>query len=378
MAGWYLRRGEKVIGPIKVDKLKESVAAGKLLPTDQLAKDAAGPWTTAGKTKLFAVEQIPPPAPAAPSKTTIVPQALRRSKRALWVVGSIAILTVVSAAIFSILSADDPEPAVAETVVPEPTASEPIAPKPTAQQPKPFEYKILSEEWGSRRVTVEAQVADDVAPTVTEADLESLVSVFMEKYNGEPFNIFFYTETPLVQAWGSISHSPYSTVGEKVDCSIHDYAFDFGPWYFPDRIDRNTKWHKLVWLTLPMVNKIINGATQFHWEVTNRSANEVYFDSKQAPLGAMKDDMSLSPQTWGISTYDSDVPRFVRLVESSLNYLDYEFSQRIVGKLNSVIGSQKYLNGEKTHWEWTIDRLEVTYHHTDGVRDTITIMQTEP
>lgn len=72
MAGWYVRRGEKVIGPIEVDKLKESVAAGKLLPTDQLAKDVAGPWTEASKTKLFAAEPLPKP-----QTNAIVPQAER-------------------------------------------------------------------------------------------------------------------------------------------------------------------------------------------------------------------------------------------------------------------------------------------------------------
>jgi len=181
----------------------------------------------------------------------------------------------------------------------------------------------------------------------------------------------------LFLSWGVISHIPYTTVGDKVECDIHKHAFEFGPWYFPDRIDPHTKWHELVWLTLPAVNKIVNGATQFHWKVTSRSANEVYFDSKQSPFGAMKDKMNLSPQTWDISTYDGDVPRFVRLVESSLNHLDYDFSQKIVGKLNSVIGSQEYLNGDKTYWTWMIDRLEVTFHHYNR-SDTINIMQTRP
>jgi hypothetical protein len=53
-AGYYIRRGDKVIGPADLAKLKEAVAAGTLLPTDQLAKDAAGPWTEAGRTTLFA------------------------------------------------------------------------------------------------------------------------------------------------------------------------------------------------------------------------------------------------------------------------------------------------------------------------------------
>jgi GYF domain 2 len=38
MAGWYVRRGENVIGPIDQAKLKELAADGRLLPTDQLAK----------------------------------------------------------------------------------------------------------------------------------------------------------------------------------------------------------------------------------------------------------------------------------------------------------------------------------------------------
>jgi len=80
MAGWYVRRGEKVIGPVDLAKLKESAAAGMLLPTDQLAKDVAGPWTEASRTTLFAKkegEPSPPPPQQAPPQ-----QALTKVKNA--------------------------------------------------------------------------------------------------------------------------------------------------------------------------------------------------------------------------------------------------------------------------------------------------------
>ncbi len=253
-------------------------------------------------------------------------------------------------------------------------------PKP-AVPPKPFEYKILNEEWCDtivgRAVIVEIEVIDEVAPTVTEADLESLVPVFMEKYNGGSFRIVFYAETPLIQPWGVINHTPHNTLGETLSCNIYEYAFEFGPWYFPEKIDPNEEWHELVWLTLPMVNKIVNNATQYEWDIKSRSANDVYFKPKRSTLGSLDDGMSLDPQTWEISSYDGDVPGFVRLVESSLNYLDYDLSQNVVGKLNSVIGSQEYLRGDKHFWTWKIDRREVTFNHFDS-QDSLTIMQTQP
>jgi len=74
MAGWYIRRGEQVIGPAGLAKLKELVADGRLLPTDQLAKDPGGPWTEAGQTTLFA----PPPGtnvmPPAPRQRSLAPK----------------------------------------------------------------------------------------------------------------------------------------------------------------------------------------------------------------------------------------------------------------------------------------------------------------
>ena len=70
MAGWYVRRDEKVVGPVDLAKLRESVATGMLLPTDQLAKDAAGPWTEASRTILFAKK------PTEPSSLEPTPQAL--------------------------------------------------------------------------------------------------------------------------------------------------------------------------------------------------------------------------------------------------------------------------------------------------------------
>ena len=73
MAGWYVRRGEKVIGPVDLARLRESVAAGKLLPTDQLAKDAAGPWTEARRTRLFAKKPVEPPR-LEPTPQALVPK----------------------------------------------------------------------------------------------------------------------------------------------------------------------------------------------------------------------------------------------------------------------------------------------------------------
>jgi hypothetical protein len=143
----------------------------------------------------------------------------------------------------------------------EPKAAEPIVAEktePEASGAFAFEYKILSEETSEglrgETVRVEAQVADDVAPKVTKADLESLAPVFMEKYGGKPFWVYFYTVTPLTSPWANIIHNPQSSASEKLECSINDYALEFGPWYFPDRIDPKTKWHEIVWLTLPMAN----------------------------------------------------------------------------------------------------------------------------
>jgi hypothetical protein len=388
MAGWYVKRGGSVTGPIETDSLKGFVASGKLLPTDQIAKDVAGPWSTAGKTKLFATLPSPEPPPAE-WVTVVTPERVaeatrKSSKGNLWIAGSVALIAVVTSVGAFALSKGEPAPAKVEAAVDEPLFKpEPIAANesdPIKEFSKPFEFKILSEEWSDgfdgKAVRVAAEVADDVAPNVTKADLESLVPSLMEKYGGAPFQVLFYTKTPLINAWGAINYTP-EPMGKGAECQILDFALEFGPWYFPDKIDRDTKWHELVWITLPMANKIVNGATQYHWEVASRSANDVYFDSEERPFGAMKDTMRLSPQTWEICTYDGDVPRFVRLVESSLNHLDYDLSQDIVGKLNSVIGSQEYLHGDKTNWTWMIGRREVSYNHFDK-NDIITIMQTAP
>jgi hypothetical protein len=84
MAGWYIRRGEKIVGPVELPKLQELVAAGRLLLTDELAKDVAGPWKEAGRTTLFAppkqftattstAEQPPPPASLVPKQEAPLP-----------------------------------------------------------------------------------------------------------------------------------------------------------------------------------------------------------------------------------------------------------------------------------------------------------------
>ena len=305
-----------------------------------------------------------------------------QSNRAVRAFGSMAFLAVAVVAGLLLLSLGESNPPITESPIVESPVQQPETPEPaTTEQASPFEFKVLNETWTegvrNKSVKVEVQVADDVAPTVTEADLKAMAPIFMKKYGGAPFGIYFSTVTPLSQPWGRINYNPHTRVGDVLEVDIMEYAFEFGPWYFPDKIDRNTKWHEIVWLTLPKVNKIVNGATEYQWEITSRSANNVSFESKVSPIGKMKDHMRLSPQTWEISTYDGDVPRFVRSVESSLNHLDLELSENIVGKLNSVIGVQAFLTGEKSNWTWMIGRLEVTYFHYEN-SDMVTIIQSMP
>lgn len=54
MAGWYIQRGEKIVGPVDLQKLRELVGNGRVLPTDNLSTDITGPWNEAGRTDLFA------------------------------------------------------------------------------------------------------------------------------------------------------------------------------------------------------------------------------------------------------------------------------------------------------------------------------------
>jgi Flp pilus assembly protein TadD len=47
MAGsYFIKRGEKVIGPMSPDALKERISDGKIRETDQVAKASTGPWKT--------------------------------------------------------------------------------------------------------------------------------------------------------------------------------------------------------------------------------------------------------------------------------------------------------------------------------------------
>ncbi len=67
MGGWYVRRGEQIMGPRPSEQLKAWAAEGKLLATDEISREQAGPWTAVAKTKLAAdlpQHKLPPPRPA--------------------------------------------------------------------------------------------------------------------------------------------------------------------------------------------------------------------------------------------------------------------------------------------------------------------------
>lgn len=44
----YIRRGEKVIGPITPEKLRQNIDRGNIVATDQMASSAEGPWQPVG------------------------------------------------------------------------------------------------------------------------------------------------------------------------------------------------------------------------------------------------------------------------------------------------------------------------------------------
>lgn len=72
MANWYVRRGEKVVGPVDGERLKDLAKEGKVLPTDLLAADVSGPWTQASRTSIFSKQ--PPELPVA-AQTELAPTA---------------------------------------------------------------------------------------------------------------------------------------------------------------------------------------------------------------------------------------------------------------------------------------------------------------
>lgn len=48
---WFVRRGEKIVGPLTGAKLKELGQAKRIAPTDQVGNSSNGPWSTASNVK---------------------------------------------------------------------------------------------------------------------------------------------------------------------------------------------------------------------------------------------------------------------------------------------------------------------------------------
>jgi hypothetical protein len=53
---YFVRRGEKVVGPVSIAKIRRMAAEGRIQPTDQLGKHPGGPWAPASRAKgLFPI-----------------------------------------------------------------------------------------------------------------------------------------------------------------------------------------------------------------------------------------------------------------------------------------------------------------------------------
>lgn len=86
MAGFYVRRGEKVVGPFKASDLRSFLAAGKISAEDQIAKDPAGPWHLIAKTNI--AEKPPAQVPAvirspAVGEIATIPQTVEQPRKSL-------------------------------------------------------------------------------------------------------------------------------------------------------------------------------------------------------------------------------------------------------------------------------------------------------
>jgi hypothetical protein len=83
---WFVRRGEKVFGPVDSAKLKSLAASGQINESTQVAQQAIGPWVNASKIRgLFTASQsaaespgpanpLPPPTPAETAPTVAKPK----------------------------------------------------------------------------------------------------------------------------------------------------------------------------------------------------------------------------------------------------------------------------------------------------------------
>lgn len=70
MSEWYLKRGEKEIGPIDSKQLRQMAAQNKVRPTDYIRQGADGKWTTVSHVKgLFA--DSAPLSPSAPTPIAV-------------------------------------------------------------------------------------------------------------------------------------------------------------------------------------------------------------------------------------------------------------------------------------------------------------------
>jgi hypothetical protein len=74
MAQWYIRRGDTVAGPIDLAKLRELIANGQVLASDEVGPNSDGPWTAARRTPLFVKQASESPANPEPAS----PKAVRR------------------------------------------------------------------------------------------------------------------------------------------------------------------------------------------------------------------------------------------------------------------------------------------------------------
>ena len=105
MAGFFVRRGSKTIGPVSSSRLRALVTSGKIQRSDQIGNSEDGPWQLAGEVSGLFTDSTTPafgPAPTDPPVATI--GGGRSTTTRLLVFGGVAIAVLCSVVAITVVA----------------------------------------------------------------------------------------------------------------------------------------------------------------------------------------------------------------------------------------------------------------------------------
>jgi hypothetical protein len=154
------------------------------------------------------------------------------------------------------------------------------------------------------QTVLELETTNEVAKQANEGDLRTLWEYLSPKLGNRRVFIRLSTPVPGVSPWGIISRINDFDGKWNLTINYNERGVDAAPYHFVDRIDRTKTNQRMMIVTLPVVNKIIERLTRDGWTIRRRTEDFVSAEKDTKGYGGLS--LTMTPEGIDLDSHRRD------------------------------------------------------------------------